>query len=98
MANLVVTASLTLPMAESTTANMHASASAMIVGPDTTPPGRNIDGRKGKPEHRPAAIDRIGAHADVVRPRKVFANDRVEAGDADFGPHCTLLGCLKRRA
>jgi hypothetical protein len=47
MVKLVVTASLTLPIAESTTANMQASASAMIIGPDTTPPGRSIVGRNG---------------------------------------------------
>ena len=41
---------------------------------------------EGKPEHRPAAIDGVGMHADFIRPRQVFANDRVEVGDADFRP------------
>src|SRR5512132_4211926 len=57
MEKLVVTASLTLPIADSTTANMHASASAMMIGPDTTPPGRSIDGRKGsRSAARPRSI------------------------------------------
>jgi hypothetical protein len=47
MVKLVVTASLTLLIAESTTAYMQASARAMIIGPDTTPHGRSIVGRNG---------------------------------------------------
>jgi hypothetical protein len=62
---------------------MQASARAMIIGPDTTPPGR-------------ARWRRV--HADFVSPRKVFANDRVEVGDADFRTHEDPLPLLEEHA
>ena len=48
MLKLVVTVILSGPRRDIATANMHASASAMIVGPEITPPGRSIDGLNGR--------------------------------------------------
>ena len=48
MLKLVVTASLTMPMALSTTAYMVVSARAIIVGPKMVPPGRSMLSANGR--------------------------------------------------